>query len=178
MSRYQITTPAPHHSVFYRPVALPAAQPTASKHWRQVKIRYKNSNKSLLTYSPIIIKFSTVASTRWTMQSGNTWQVSQVVVSRCARSQQTSSSGHRSETSLTEVVTSACDPGYRQPMSADDVDHPPGFPHQLRWSLQQLSLRPRRGGNSLLSSWRKASFPDLMPTACQLHHTVRYTTQA
>jgi len=28
----QITMPAPHHSVFYRPVALPAAQPTASKH--------------------------------------------------------------------------------------------------------------------------------------------------
>ena len=30
----QITTPAPHHSVFYRPDALPATQPTASKHWR------------------------------------------------------------------------------------------------------------------------------------------------
>jgi len=30
----QITTPAPHHWVFYRPDALPAAQPTASKHWR------------------------------------------------------------------------------------------------------------------------------------------------
>ena len=29
------TTPAPHHSVFYRPDALPAAQPTASKHWRR-----------------------------------------------------------------------------------------------------------------------------------------------
>jgi len=29
------TTPAPHHSVFYRPDALPAAQPTASKNWRQ-----------------------------------------------------------------------------------------------------------------------------------------------
>ena len=28
----QTTTPAPHHSVFYRPDALPAAQPTASKH--------------------------------------------------------------------------------------------------------------------------------------------------
>ena len=28
----QITTPAPHHSVFYRPDALPATQPTASKH--------------------------------------------------------------------------------------------------------------------------------------------------
>ena len=28
----EITMPAPHHSVFYRPDALPAAQPTASKH--------------------------------------------------------------------------------------------------------------------------------------------------
>ena len=28
----QITTPVPYHSVFYRPDALPAAQPTASKH--------------------------------------------------------------------------------------------------------------------------------------------------
>jgi len=33
---WQITTPAPHHSVFYRPDALPAAQPTASRHWRQL----------------------------------------------------------------------------------------------------------------------------------------------
>jgi len=33
----QVTTPASHHSVFYRPDALPAAQPTASKHWRQVQ---------------------------------------------------------------------------------------------------------------------------------------------
>ena len=31
----QITTPAPHHSVFYRPDALPATQPTASKHGMQ-----------------------------------------------------------------------------------------------------------------------------------------------
>jgi len=31
----QITMPVPHHSVFYRPDALPVAQPTASKHWRQ-----------------------------------------------------------------------------------------------------------------------------------------------
>jgi len=28
----QITTPEPHHLVFYRPDALPATQPTASKH--------------------------------------------------------------------------------------------------------------------------------------------------
>ena len=33
----QITTPAPHHS-FYRPDALPAAQPIASKHWRHIII--------------------------------------------------------------------------------------------------------------------------------------------
>ena len=30
----QITMPAPHHSVFYKLYALPATQPTASKHWR------------------------------------------------------------------------------------------------------------------------------------------------
>ena len=30
----QITMPVPHHSVFYRPDALPATQQTASKHWR------------------------------------------------------------------------------------------------------------------------------------------------
>ena len=29
----QITMPAPHYSVFYRPDALPAAQPTATKHY-------------------------------------------------------------------------------------------------------------------------------------------------
>ena len=31
----QISMPAPHHSVFYRQDALPDAQPTASKHWRE-----------------------------------------------------------------------------------------------------------------------------------------------
>ena len=30
----QITTTAPHHSVFYRPDAISATQPTASKYWR------------------------------------------------------------------------------------------------------------------------------------------------
>ena len=37
----QITTPTPHQSVFYRPDALPAAQPTASKHWRGRRRRSK-----------------------------------------------------------------------------------------------------------------------------------------
>ena len=31
----QTTTPAPHHSLFYRPDALPTAQTTASKHWKR-----------------------------------------------------------------------------------------------------------------------------------------------
>ena len=35
----QLTTPAPHCSVFFTPDALPAARPTASKHWR-----HKNRN--------------------------------------------------------------------------------------------------------------------------------------
>ena len=36
----QITTPALHHSVLCRLDALPAAQPTASKHWRHCCIYY------------------------------------------------------------------------------------------------------------------------------------------
>ena len=39
----QITMPAPHHSVFYRPDALPAAQPTVSKHWRLIITAQTNS---------------------------------------------------------------------------------------------------------------------------------------
>ena len=49
-----ITMRASHHSVFYRPDALPAAQPTASKHWRP------NNNKNtwgIKIKIIIIIKF-------------------------------------------------------------------------------------------------------------------------
>ena len=45
-----ITTPASHHSVFYRPDALPAAQPTASKHWRQTSY-YAQKLKTFWTWS-------------------------------------------------------------------------------------------------------------------------------
>jgi len=34
----QITMPAPHHSIFYRPDVFSAAQPTASKHWRRLQL--------------------------------------------------------------------------------------------------------------------------------------------
>jgi len=46
----QITTPAPHHSVFfYRPDALPAAQPTVSKHWRHNEYASTNQSKIIST---------------------------------------------------------------------------------------------------------------------------------
>jgi len=48
-SSRQITMPTPHHSVFYRPDALPAAQPTASKHWRQSTIEQYNIKAAKLT---------------------------------------------------------------------------------------------------------------------------------
>jgi len=37
-SKQKKTTPALHHSVFYRPDAVPAAQPTVSKHWRDIRV--------------------------------------------------------------------------------------------------------------------------------------------
>ena len=40
----QITMPAPHHSVFYRSDALPATQPTASKHWRHAVLNNNDNN--------------------------------------------------------------------------------------------------------------------------------------
>ena len=47
----QITTPAPHHSVFYRPDALPDAQPTASKHWiKYTEAISSNSTRKLLWF--------------------------------------------------------------------------------------------------------------------------------
>jgi len=46
----QITTPVPHHSVFYRPDALLAAQPTASKHWRQLEVNLHNCVVFLLIF--------------------------------------------------------------------------------------------------------------------------------
>jgi len=42
----QITTPVPHHSVFYGPDALPATQPTVSKHWRRKAHEHEVTLKS------------------------------------------------------------------------------------------------------------------------------------
>jgi len=53
-SHQTITTPAPHHSIFYRPDALPATQPTVSKHWRP-KTGIRHTLKIWLTQKVIII---------------------------------------------------------------------------------------------------------------------------
>ena len=43
--------PVPHHSVFYRPDALPAAQPTASEHWRQKQNTQQKYEWQIASYS-------------------------------------------------------------------------------------------------------------------------------
>ena len=43
-----LTTPAPYRSVFYRPDALPATQPTASEHWRHKHWRHIITNVTYL----------------------------------------------------------------------------------------------------------------------------------
>ena len=46
----QKTMPVPHHSVFYRLDALPAAQPTVSKHWRLVPLKQINMISRICQY--------------------------------------------------------------------------------------------------------------------------------
>ena len=53
-----ITTPAPHYSVFYRPDALPAAQPTVSKHLPTLWVRKKQDTKQLPITSWNVHRFS------------------------------------------------------------------------------------------------------------------------
>jgi len=65
----QITTPAPHHSAFYRPDALPAAQPTASKHWRHQHWTCKD------TIMIININLASVLWHRWLGVRKNIWPV-------------------------------------------------------------------------------------------------------
>ena len=52
----QVTMPAPHRSVFYRPVALPATQPTVSKHWRHKHWRHRFAWKA--TFKAEVVKIS------------------------------------------------------------------------------------------------------------------------
>jgi len=62
----QITTPTPHHSVVYRPDALPDAQPTASKDWRQ---RTKCSVPVVNVISMLQCTYHAAAYAYWSWQS-------------------------------------------------------------------------------------------------------------
>ena len=72
----QITTPAFHHSVFYRLDALPAAQQTASKHWR--------NNQSTTNTSKInVTNGYTVTWKRFLVSFGNRAERCRLAVSLC-----------------------------------------------------------------------------------------------
>ena len=72
----QITTPAPHHSVFFRLDALPAAQPTASKHWREQALKATflswSHSKMSLKLQILVVKHRSVATSSvflvWSLQ--------------------------------------------------------------------------------------------------------------
>jgi len=65
----ETTTPAPHHSVFYRPDALPAAQPTVSKHWRQTQ------NNNFLKFHKLSVSFKIKQTIRYCSTTiENNWQ--------------------------------------------------------------------------------------------------------
>ena len=55
----QITTPASHHSIYYRTDALPPAKPTASKHWRQKQTESVTGTPSHITVVTITQALST-----------------------------------------------------------------------------------------------------------------------
>ena len=54
------TTPAPHHSVFYRPDVLPATQPTTSKHGRTNCCRESQKITVTINRSEFIIHCGTL----------------------------------------------------------------------------------------------------------------------
>ena len=67
----QITTPAPYHSDFYRPDALPATQPTASKHWRQCERNKSDDNKLAMVNGCTKV---TMPATWWSPEFGTKFQ--------------------------------------------------------------------------------------------------------
>ena len=54
------TTPAPHHSIFYRPDALPAAKPTVWKHWRQKFCTFRSLTLTLTSTLTGSMSYSTI----------------------------------------------------------------------------------------------------------------------
>ena len=79
-----ITTLAPHYSVFYRPDALPTAQPTVSKHWRQDIF---NSNNKRICIAPKKEASQRIGNQVWYCQStkvkATLWSVDLTEGSNC-----------------------------------------------------------------------------------------------
>ena len=75
----QITMPAPHHSVFYRPDALPAAEPTASKHWRHWVLLNSTTQQQQHPFNGPFPRQPRWAGTRKVNQSGFYWSKRQSV---------------------------------------------------------------------------------------------------
>jgi len=63
--------PAPHHSVFYRPYALPVAQPTASKHRRTQIPWSQEENKGSATAETQIASITEKEHLKWKMTTSN-----------------------------------------------------------------------------------------------------------
>ena len=105
----QITTPAPHHSDFYRPDALPVTQPTASKHWRhskkllfpckcQTKLSYSwqftlitSNNKQQLGQQAAHTCLHVAADSRWCC----VWPAAMLQWHQCTEARQSNSLGWR-----------------------------------------------------------------------------------
>jgi len=72
----QITTPAPHHLVFYRPDALPATHPTASKHWRYHYLHtwYRVVQLKWSQLTTLLVTFECVGKIQWFLADVNCLQ--------------------------------------------------------------------------------------------------------
>jgi len=77
----QITTPAPHRSDFYRPDGLPAAQPTASTHWRQ-PARTHSSTEIYHLITAVLLSTNTSFTGTIIRQTCNESSISQFMFSR------------------------------------------------------------------------------------------------
>ena len=68
----QITMPTPHHSVFYRPDALPATQPTASKHWRHKSYTLSVLDNSHYKHNMCVQANLSIATSSWKIRALST----------------------------------------------------------------------------------------------------------
>jgi len=80
----QISMPAPHHSFFYRPDALPVAQPTASKHWRRKALKLFVANRQCSIIGLICVTCTMMCrfNLAWGWSRDTSWG-NEVLISHC-----------------------------------------------------------------------------------------------